>query len=649
MEEILYPYLFAALVSVIVMVSAWFAFVRNQKEALAHRQKSERLPDYLTFLDLGDKITERSQRLEELTQQLRQAEAIVAEATEARAFLAQNADAIQQARLAREELQKSESQLVTAKEQLALLMEEHRKVFEAKNKAEFDREQQQRLTDTLKREEAELKAAVKSLVERVKSCEEERRQLLLDTNQLLAKIGGLRAEVAALEARKGQLASEVEELAARAGEAKATLKQLESEEQRLSAIKRQLTVELGDDATPRDDDPDGFADLKAAAIPKQHMPRPAPAVAEATAIQEVAALLERKGLRFHPRVLHAFHTSLKVQGESPLLVLAGISGTGKSLLPQCYAEAIGIHCHVVPVQPRWDGPQDLLGFYHHLERRYKATPLTHALVQFDRFRPIDGYAENDLSDRMLMVVLDEMNLARVEYYFSEFLSRLETRRDVDLATEAGRARAAIPIELGGRGGSSRSYPLIVDRNVMFVGTINEDESTQTLSDKVVDRANVLRFGRPLRLAAPAPEDTGRPPLEPGHLLWKTWQQWLQAADTLTASDEDRIAKTAAQANDALGRIGRAFGHRTFRAMQAYAQQYPRSENPNGLQFALADQIEQRVLPKLRGIDPSENAARDCINQVLEIVEGLGDTELYKAIEEARQGHSFWWQGLDRKS
>ena len=631
------------------MVSAWFAFVRNQKEALAHRQKSERLPDYLTFLDLGDKITERSQRLEELTQQLRQAEAIVAEATEARAFLAQNADAIQQARLAREELQKSESQLVTAKEQLALLMEEHRKVFEAKNKAEFDREQQQRLTDTLKREEAELKAAVKSLVERVQSCEEERRQLLLETNQLLAKIGGLRAEVAALEARKGQLASDVEQLAARAGEAKATLKQLESEEQRLSAIKRQLTVELGDDATPRDDDPDGFADLRVAAISKLHKKDSAPAVAEEVAIERAAALLEHKGLRFHQRVLHAFHTSLKVQGESPLLVLAGISGTGKSLLPQCYAEALGIHCHLVPVQPRWDGPQDLLGFYHHLERRYKATPLTHALVQFDRFRPIKGYEESDLSDRMLMVVLDEMNLARVEYYFSEFLSRLETRRDVDLQTEEGQARAAIPIELGGRGGSSRSYPLIVDRNVMFVGTINEDESTQTLSDKVVDRANVLRFGRPLRLATPAPEDTGRQPLEPGHLLWKTWQQWLQAADTLTATDEDRIAKTAAQANDALGRIGRAFGHRTFRAMQAYVQQYPRGDNPKGLQFALADQIEQRVLPKLRGVDPNDSAASDCIAQVIEVVKGLGDDELVEAINNACKGHSFWWQGLDRKS
>lgn len=648
MEEILYPYLFAGLASVVVMVSAWFAFVRNQKEALAHRLKSERLPDYLTFLDLGDKIAERSQRLEDLTQQLRQAEAIVGEATEARAFLAQNADAIQQARLAHEELQKTESQLISAKEQLALLMEEHRKAFEERNKAEFDREQQQRLTDTLKREEAELKATVKSLLERVQGCEEERRRLLLETNQLLAKLGGLRAEVAALEARKGQLDREVEQLAARAGEAKATLSQLESEEQRLSAIKRQLTLELGEDAQRRDEVADGFADLRAAAIPKERMLRPAQPVAEAAAIEKVAAHLEGKGLRFHPRVLHAFHTSLKVQGESPLLVLAGISGTGKSLLPQCYAEALGIHCHVVPVQPRWDGPQDLLGFYHHLERRYKATPLTHALVQFDRFRSITGYDENDLSNRMLMVVLDEMNLARIEYYFSEFLSRLETRRDVDLRTEEGRARASISIELGSRGGSSRSYPLLVDRNVMFVGTINEDESTQTLSDKVVDRANVLRFGRPLRLAAQVSEDNDRPPIEQGHLLWKTWQQWLRAADVLTTAEEDLVAKTAAQANDALGRIGRAFGHRTFRAIQAYVQQYPRIDT-QGLQCALADQVEQRVLPKLRGIDPTDKAASECITQVIEVVDRLGDAELLHAIEEARQGHSFWWQGLDRKS
>ena len=644
MEEILYPYLFAALVSVIVMVSGWFAFVRNQKEAMVHRQKSERLPDYLAYLDLGDKLVERSQKLEQLTQQLRQAEATVQEATEARLFLEQNAEVIQQTRLAKEEMQKTESQLVTAKDQLAILMEEHRKAFEEKHKAEFDREQQQRLTETLKREENELKAAVKALTERVASCEQHRRQLLDETSQLQAKAGGLHEEVKRLEASKSQLASDVQELRSRAAEVRASVKALETEEQRLSAIKQRLTVELGDDAQPEGNDE--HADLRSFAIPAERMAKTAIHASESDAIHHAATLLDRKGLKFHRRVLHAFHTSLKVQGESPLLVLAGISGTGKSLLPQCYAEALGIHCQVVPVQPRWDGPQDLLGFYHHLERRYKATPLTHALVQFDRHRPIPDY-KHDLSNRMLMVVLDEMNLARVEYYFSEFLSRLEIRREVDLDTEEGRARAGIPLELGRRGGKNQSYPLVVDRNVMFVGTINEDESTQTLSDKVVDRANVLRFGRPMQLAAPPTDDQAPHAAESGHLLWKTWQQWLASASELSSSEMDLVRNVASKSNDALGGIGRAFGHRTFRAMQAYVQHYP-LRDPQGLRLALADQVEQRILPKLRGLDPTDRLASECITRVLEIVDSLGDKDLLRAIEDARQGHSFLWQGLDRK-
>ena len=79
---------------------------------------------------------------------------------------------------------------------------------------------------------------------------------------------------------------------------------------------------------------------------------------------------------------------------------------------------------------------DLFGFYNYLEKRYKATELARALVQFELFNKtnwdLPEEAEiDDRSDRMLLVLLDEMNLARTEYYFSEFLSKLETRRTVD--------------------------------------------------------------------------------------------------------------------------------------------------------------------------------------------------------------------------
>src|SRR5262249_13581724 len=152
-------------------------------------------------------------------------------------------------------------------------------------------------------------------------------------------------------------------------------------------------------------------------------------------------------------VLHAFHTSLKTGDISPLTVLAGISGTGKSELPRHYADGMGLHFLLVAVQPRWDSPQDLFGFYNYLERRYKATELARALVQFELFNtagwdlPEDAEID-DRSDRMLLVLLDEMNLARTEYYFSEFLSKVETRRMVNELKDEDRARAEIELDMG---------------------------------------------------------------------------------------------------------------------------------------------------------------------------------------------------------
>ena len=133
--------------------------------------------------------------------------------------------------------------------------------------------------------------------------------------------------------------------------------------------------------------------------------------------------LRNKCLNFHERIVKAFHTSLKVQDISALVVLAGISGTGKSELPQKYADFIGAPLVMLPVQPRWDSPQDLQGFYNYIEKKYKPTELMHYLYQYQQDPKMEG--------RIILVLLDEMNLARVEYYFSDFLSKLETRRSKD--------------------------------------------------------------------------------------------------------------------------------------------------------------------------------------------------------------------------
>ena len=383
---------------------------------------------------------------------------------------------------------------------------------------------------------------------------------------------------------------------------------------------------------------------------------------EQASLERTARHLSDLGLRFDQRVLNAFHTSLKVAEMSPLVVLAGISGTGKSELPRRYAEGMGMHSLTLAVQPRWDSPQDMFGFYNYLENRYRATELARALVQMDSFfneagrnwcYP-DGWERNNLSDRMLLVLLDEMNLARVEYYFSEFLSRLETRRGIDRRSPLERRKAEIALEVGMQSLSRNNgqvnvqqqptLQLFVDTNVLFVGTMNEDESTQTLSDKVVDRANVLRFGRPTKLASRTPEHLAKP--SDSWLPYDTWRRWIRSEDTLPTNVHEEVSQWGQKLNQAMQSIGRPFAHRTFASMLAYVANYP---DPDAFKLAMADQVELKLLPKFRGLDPQDAGVRRSLDEVKKVLSDLGDDKLQKAVEEAAKGgdHQFVWHGVDR--
>jgi hypothetical protein len=88
-------------------------------------------------------------------------------------------------------------------------------------------------------------------------------------------------------------------------------------------------------------------------------------------------------LKYNDRTIRAFHTSLKINDISQMTVLAGVSGTGKSLLPRRYAEAMGLHFLQIAVEPRWDSPQDLLGFYNYVEKRYRSTDLARPIHRID--------------------------------------------------------------------------------------------------------------------------------------------------------------------------------------------------------------------------------------------------------------------------
>ena len=356
--------------------------------------------------------------------------------------------------------------------------------------------------------------------------------------------------------------------------------------------------------------------------------------------------LDEHDFHFPNRLVKAFHTALKVQDVSCLTVMAGISGTGKSALPRLYADYMGMHSLIVPVEPRWDSPQDLFGFLNYMENRYEATPLGRALTQFNIRDKAD---QSPMNDQVLMVLLDEMNLARVEYYFSEFLSRLETRRDVDWQGDLeAYQKVSMEIFAGEKtdeGARTSPIRLFAGPNVLFVGTMNEDESTQSLTDKVIDRSNAIHFGRPETLKARV--NGGNFPISRQKVSYSSWRDIIQSGLLRNSAAADAVDGYLRRLNSAFDDMGRSFGHRSYAATCAYIANHPDgltdelSEMP-----ALADQIAMRFLPKLRGIDLREN--RETLDRVGAMLGELNDSAVQKAFKHARDENRgyFHWRGID---
>ena len=337
--------------------------------------------------------------------------------------------------------------------------------------------------------------------------------------------------------------------------------------------------------------------------------------------------LDEKGLIFPERIINAFHTSLKVQDISALVILAGISGTGKSELPQAYAEFAGAPLVMLPVQPRWDSPQDLQGFYNYMEKKYKPTDLMHYLYQHQQHPKFKG--------RMVLVLLDEMNLARVEYYFSDFLSKLETRRN---------KKTYLDLEAGSLRLEDHQKKILIPDEFLFVGTMNEDETTQSLSDKVLDRANVLTFGRPPELKLRGSRQN-KVEIPTEYLPWDTFQGWTKdPSPDLT----EKVKYYVDKANDIMESLGCPFAHRVFQAFAKYVCNYPNADQDEVIcNQAIADQFGQKLLPKLRGVMVEEKNVKEALDKMKSLLSELNDDALDQAFEKAREGQygQFQWKGM----
>lgn len=351
-------------------------------------------------------------------------------------------------------------------------------------------------------------------------------------------------------------------------------------------------------------------------------------ISEEMALAKFETYLLQKGLYYSKRQIYAFHTSLKVQNISPLSVLAGVSGTGKTQLAISYGTFFNFFTQIVSVQPRWDSNDDLLGFYNFLEKLYSPTELVKVLYHFDP----ENKGTNPTPRGMLLVVLDEMNLARVEYYFSEFLSKLELRKN----RKQGEKDILISNSQGKLGFN-------IGSNVLFVGTMNDDESTFALSDKVLDRSNVLQFTSPSSFDIQ--NKRNQQPQQPIYVSAKQFNSWIDQKNNTSNPDLEEIKRLVTEINNSLKAVGKGFGHRVEQSILAYVRQYPGKDN---YKIALADQIEMKIIPKLMSLEKSDNAD-SCLEKLLAIINNL-DKNLAQAFNSAFDSYNnnniFIWYGVD---
>lgn len=247
---------------------------------------------------------------------------------------------------------------------------------------------------------------------------------------------------------------------------------------------------------------------------------------------------------------------------------------------------------------------------------------------------------------MNMVLLDEMNLARVEYYFSDLLSKLEVRRSIDWKDKKQLAAASICLECGSQEQTDHSRYLLPGYNTFFVGTMNEDETTQSLSDKVMDRANVLRFGKPSKLDVKTDIEGFLKEYETGCICLGTGKTTIWEAGRNDGSK--LLSDIMNPINEALAKIGRPFAHRVWQAMEKYVSMYPLT-GEKGLHEAIADQLEMKILPKLNGLEKERPEVRNVLAKVREGMSELHDDELTIAFESAlnADGMFFQWHGVGR--
>ena len=278
---------------------------------------------------------------------------------------------------------------------------------------------------------------------------------------------------------------------------------------------------------------------------------------------------------------------------SKIIILQGMSGTGKTSLAHAFGSFIDNTSTVIPVQPMWKERTDLLGYYNEFTKRFNETLL------------LEKMYEANYSKDMYVTVLDEMNIARVEYYFAEFLSLLELpnpdERYLEVVSDVWEND---PMQL-------KDGRVKLPENMWFIGTANNDDSTCAISDKVYDRAMILNLDNKCdRFAAPVTEKT--------FLSAKQFAELVEEAKS--EYEVSRRNKKRLEMLDAylIEHFHITFGNRIMKQILTYIPVYISCGGDELV--ALDDIIAKKVIRKLETQNPIylRNSAEGLLNCIEEL-------------------------------
>lgn len=307
-------------------------------------------------------------------------------------------------------------------------------------------------------------------------------------------------------------------------------------------------------------------------------------------VEHITKYILSQGFKYDEKDITNFYLSLK---SKPFVLLAGISGTGKSKLVQLFAEAVGAtsengRYNIIPVRPDWSDPSDLLG-YRDIERNFQPGPLTTIIK-----KAVDN------PELPHFVCLDEMNLARVEYYFSDILSIIETKK-IDSDNSIITDKLFKDEAFGDDNESREAYGyLYLPDNLYIIGTVNMDETTFPFSKKVLDRANTIEFNK-IDLAVDFDDFGDLGEIEPIDISNATIRsKYIKLLDCIEERDHiDKVVYILEKINTSLEKVGLQFGYRIRDEIIFYSL-YAVKEQLMDFDMAMDYSIKQKILPRIQG-------------------------------------------------